>query len=310
MPRILPNTTTADQYPGTAGGAQIGIGDIFGSGFFVVANAAVFCQYFHGLRGQSDNSDELFLPPGTYPLTATEKDPLGGLRFRSAVTGTPAQVFGVLYYPNEATLLASSEFTASVSPGGGISGGGSIVTYRKNTVKAVNNTVAATDLLNGEISLASSVLGTNGFMRLTAFGNILQNTGANRTPPRFQILLNGTTVMDTGVSGLIAASATRTKFIAECCIMNAAVASQIADLFMSIGGTEAVTGIQNSFTTGVGEYSSVNRQSPPGQIIASGSNDGLAINTAVACPLVLNVINGFADPNYEVKLLGALVEIL
>lgn len=128
MPRILPNTTTTDQYPGTAGGAQIGIGDIFGSGFFVVANAAVFAQYFHGLRGQADNSDELFLPPGTYPLSATDKDPLGGIRFRSAVKGVPAQVFGVLYYPNEATLLASSEFTAQVGSSGTISAGGGVLT--------------------------------------------------------------------------------------------------------------------------------------------------------------------------------------
>lgn len=125
MPAVLPNTTTTDAYPVSgAGGAQIGQGDIFGSGFFVVANAAVFAKYFHGIRGQASPSDEIYLPPGTYPLSGTLQDPLGGITFRSAVAGTPAQVFGVFYYPNEAALLASSEFAATVSPTGGISQGG------------------------------------------------------------------------------------------------------------------------------------------------------------------------------------------
>lgn len=129
MPAVLPNTPTTDNYPSPtqSGGAQIGLQDIFESGFFVVANAAVFGQYFHGERGQSDNSPDIYMPPGTYPLTATDRDPLGGIRFRSAVVGVPAQVFGVLYYKDEAKLLSSAEFTATVTPSGGITPGASFV---------------------------------------------------------------------------------------------------------------------------------------------------------------------------------------
>lgn len=156
MPAVLPNTTTTDAYPVT-GGAQLGLGDIFGSGFFVVANAAVFGEYFHGLRGQATPSDEIYLPPGTYPLTGTPKDPLGGIRFRSAVIGVPAQVFGVLYYPDEASLLASSEFTAAVAPNGGISGGsGTLLT---GTVNAAGNVVSGTGF--------SSVLAAAGTYTIT-----------------------------------------------------------------------------------------------------------------------------------------------
>lgn len=203
MPRILPNTTTADQYPGTAGGAQIGIGDIFGSGFFVVANAAVFAQYFHGPRGQSDNSDELFLPPGTYPLTATAKDPLGGIRFRSAVTGTPAQVFGVLYYPDEATLLASSEFTAAVSPAGGITGGtGSVSTIFSTTLAApaASILIPATGTIPSTFSVLqmfASLRGDNAGSDVDVRAQINGDVGANYNSQRMN-----------GSGGAVAAAAT------------------------------------------------------------------------------------------------------
>src|SRR5438552_18324253 len=121
MPAVLPNTTTTDNYPPPGrGGAQVGIGDVFYSGYFIVANAAVICEYYQGVGGQAYPSDEMYLTPGTYPMTATDKSPLGGIRFRSAVAGKTAQVFGVFYYKDEATLLAGSEFTSIVSSGGGI----------------------------------------------------------------------------------------------------------------------------------------------------------------------------------------------
>lgn len=123
MPAVLPNTTTTDAYPIPGqGGAQLGsfIGDdVFSNGYVVVANAAVFAEFSSGLRGQGKPSAELFLAPSTYPLSGTAANPLNGVRFRSAVPGTPGQVFGVLYYPQEAQLVAASEFNATIASSGG-----------------------------------------------------------------------------------------------------------------------------------------------------------------------------------------------
>lgn len=150
MPRVLPNTTTTDNYPGLGqGGAQIGLGDVFGTGFFVVANNAAFAQYFHGANAQQDSSGDIYLPPGTYPLQGTAKDPLGGIKFKSANTGRPAQVFGVLYYPDEAQLLASAEFTASVSSTGVVTG----TAVMTGKVDATGARVAGTGFTSARIAL-------------------------------------------------------------------------------------------------------------------------------------------------------------
>lgn len=141
MPAILPNTPTANAYPTSnqSGGCQLGLNDVFETGYFVVANAAAFAQYQHGVQGQQDFSPDIFLPPATYPLVGSDKDPLGGIRFKSAVPGTPAQVFGVFYKKDESALLAGSEFAATVSSSGGITSGGTMITGRVNA----NGTIAA-----------------------------------------------------------------------------------------------------------------------------------------------------------------------
>ena len=91
-----------------------------------------------GIYGQSAEVSELFLPPATYPLRAGSRQPIGGLAFRSAVIGVPAQVFGTLFYPGEATLEAASAFDTVVSSSGAISPGGQM-TGRVNT----DGTIAA-----------------------------------------------------------------------------------------------------------------------------------------------------------------------
>lgn len=121
MPQVLPNTTVADAYPAIgAGGAQLGIGDVFAFGYFVVANAAVIATFYYGPNGLQQTSQEIFLVPSTYPLAASRKNPLGGIKFRNAVAGTPAQVFGALYYPNDVSLVAGGEYTPTVSAAGGV----------------------------------------------------------------------------------------------------------------------------------------------------------------------------------------------
>jgi hypothetical protein len=187
-----------------------------------------------------------------------------------------------------------------------------ITTYRKTTAKTVNTTVAATDLLNGEITIAGGVMGTAGTLRLTAWGDFLQNAAG--ALPRFQLVFGGTTFLDTGAPGTIAAGSSRTgwRIVAE--IINLGVAnSQIANLSVVVthmGGTSAFP--STLFATGNGVYTGIGLAGSPTNCtmsVAEGTN-AATVDTSVAKALVLNVINGSASATYETKLLGALVEII
>lgn len=184
--------------------------------------------------------------------------------------------------------------------------------YRKTTAKAVNSIATAVDLLNSEITIAAGVMGATGILRFTAYGNWLQNSGGAASQPRFQLLLGGTTILDTGGSGAnISSAATRSSWRLTAHIINATSASQTADLQLVLGsnlGTGAA--IHNAFTVGVGEYQSVYNATNSFTFIAQGSNEGLTVNTANACALVLNVFNGSASATYETKLSSAYVEII
>ena len=128
MPVALSNTTTANNYPiPGAGGAQITARDIFASGWFTVANAAVFAQYSYGAQGFNESSPDFYLAPGTYPLSGTPKNPVNGIRFKSAVAGQPAQVWGGFFYKDDPVLQSSAEFTSSVSPSGGVTPSGGVM---------------------------------------------------------------------------------------------------------------------------------------------------------------------------------------
>src|SRR3954452_23788589 len=69
---------------------------------------------------------------------------------------------------------------------------------RKTTAKTVNTTVTETDLLNGEFNLSAGALGTTGKMRILAWGDCLNNTGAAVNMPRFRFKLGGNVFIDTG----------------------------------------------------------------------------------------------------------------
>lgn len=125
MPLPIPNTTlTADYADATFAG-----NDVFGEGFFVIANGTAICIMRHGTLGQAVDGPELFLPPGTYPVVSKKGDPISGLKFKYAdASQTPAaQVFGVIYYPTESIIQSGSSFDANISPSGGFTppGGGS-----------------------------------------------------------------------------------------------------------------------------------------------------------------------------------------
>lgn len=181
--------------------------------------------------------------------------------------------------------------------------------YAKTTSKTVNTTVAATDLLNGEITIAAGAMGTTGLCRLTAWGDWKQNAGGTAAPPRLQLVLGGTTLLDTGTSGLGADVATRFGWEVNATILNLGAANSQTSKLAFRGGMN-VSGLPgNTFTTGVGNYTGVSNVAFS-ILDAVGTNASTALDTATSKTLVLNVINGSANANYETKLFGAVVEIV
>jgi len=115
VPVSLPNTTILDNYPPNP---QVAGTDIFATGYFTVANNPVFAQYIYGQQGQDKFSPEFFLAPSVYPIFGNEANPIAGIRFRNAVAGSAAQVFGAFFYRNDPTLTPSSEFLSTISSAG------------------------------------------------------------------------------------------------------------------------------------------------------------------------------------------------
>ena len=183
---------------------------------------------------------------------------------------------------------------------------------RKNTAKAVNTTITATDLLNGEFTLPAGAMGTDKIVRLTAWGDWKQNSGASRDIPRFQMILGSTTLIDTGSIGsaVCAVSATRNTWKLECQVQNlGATNSQIVYFRNVLMYLNALANTDAPFTTGNGTVDTRNL-SISGWATYEGENTGLAVDTTAACAVVLKVINANNNANYEVKLFGALVEII
>jgi hypothetical protein len=183
-------------------------------------------------------------------------------------------------------------------------------TYRKTTAKAVNTTTAGTDLLNGEITVGAGVLGTTGVLRLTAFGDWLQNSGGAAAAPRFQLVLGGTTIFDTGALAVtFANNASRFGWEINAKIVNTGSASAQASTFNVIltTGNGPSGAITTTFTVGEGNIEIASGfQTVRGQ----AANPSTTVNTAASAALALNVINGSASATYETKLIGALVEVV
>lgn len=244
-------------------------------------------------------------------------DPLIGnrvLKPAGIVTGEVPVWNGTTFVRSSATPIGPSSLgsgTPSVATflrGDGAWTG--LAPYRKTTAKAVNTTVAATDLLNGEITVGAALMGATGLLRLTAWGDWVNNSGGSVAGPRFQLLLGGVTVFDTNVGPVAATSSQREPWRLTAEILNLGAAnSQSAALTLDAISAGGFTAGGSNFVTGTGSYSPVT--TGPSLVIARalGSNTSAA-NTALASALILNVINGSASASYETKLFGALVEIL
>jgi hypothetical protein len=178
--------------------------------------------------------------------------------------------------------------------------------YRKTTAKQVVNSVVETDLLNGEITVGAGVMGTNGVLRLTAWGDLINNTGGTVATPRFKLKLGATTLLDTNtIAAVWSTNAARWGWEISVKIINLGVAnSQWATLLADITANTTVGGAV-TFTTGEGEFSAY---TPGAQWKAIGGTSG-AVDTTVGQVLALTVTLATANALEDVTLKGALVEV-
>lgn len=182
------------------------------------------------------------------------------------------------------------------------------VSYRKTTAKPVNTTTSATDLLNGEVSVAAGAMGATGGALVTAWGDWKNNSGGAVAPPRFQLILGSSTLFDTGTSGgTCTNAATRYgwKIVVE--ILNTSASAQVANFLLTMSAGVNLNG-DGAFTTGEGNYV-LYTPSARGFGFGEAYNTS-AENTATAKTLVLNVINGSANAAYETNLAGAVIQIV
>ena len=217
-------------------------------------------------------------------------------------TGAAIEASKLASYPSDGAKFLAGDGTWKAA-------GAAPTTYRKTTAKVVNTTVAATDLLNGEITVAAGAMGTTGMLRLTAWGDFLNNSGGLVAPSQIQLLLGGVTLIDTGKSGTVSFGVARYGWVLDATILNLGAAnSQTTSFKFSLSVPSSTTSVSNVFTTGEGYYAGA--QSVTAIVQAVGVNPATAVDTSAAKLLVLNVINGSASATYETKLLGAVVEII
>lgn len=181
------------------------------------------------------------------------------------------------------------------------------ITYRKTSAKQVVNTLVETDLLNGEITVGAGVLGTTGVLRLTAYGDLLNNTAATQNSPRLKLKLGGTTLIDTNVlAATWASSAARLpwKVVAEIGNLGA-TNSQWTSFITEILGNIAAN-VATTLTVGEGFYASTILNA----MFKANGGAATAVDTTVAQVLALTVTNPVANAALDVTLKGALVEII
>lgn len=209
-------------------------------------------------------------------------------------------------YPSDATKYLRGDGTWAVPSS-------SVVTFRKTTTKTVNTTTAATDLLDGEITVTAGALGTTGMLRLCAWGDWKNNSGGASGPPRLQLVLGGSTLIDTGSprSNATANSTTRYPWQVEAKIMNTGSSSAQVVKFSFELGIFAANGVADAtFTTGTGVWGEgVGPGSTSMPAFAYGVSTG-SVDTSSAVALVLNTINGSNSASYETKLFGAVAEVV
>lgn len=255
MPFIIPNTTTQDDFVETT---TFAFGDVFASGFITVANNPVALQMAHGPRGQADWGPALYVNPSTFPLQAGGIDPVAGIRFRSFIAGSPAQVFGALFYPGEAAVLAGTPFTQSIAASGAVGAAleAPAVYDRSTSEVEVVGSIGETSIYSKTLT-AADFSTISRFLMLRLAGDLLQNIGVASNPPRVKILLGAGTLLDSGpiAIGNLTSNAARRVWEAVIVIPNIANAAttQYITLHMKVGidvaGSPPAVGIGSADTS-------------------------------------------------------------
>ncbi len=242
--------------------------------------------------GDGANSITLQRIAGTPTAGAT----LVNLNGAGAVPGSSLLLANVLV-PAAASSIVNANIDSSSTVRVQASLGG-VSSQRKTSSKTVNNSVADTDLLNGEFTLKANTLGTTGRARLWLSGDWLNNTGSAHNPPAFKLKLGGTTLLDTGNSASLSASANRGAWELYCNLMNlGATGSQE----VGINGM-LYAGVDKNFSTGNGCYSATK------VLNLVGRNNG-SVDTTADQALVFSVVNNVANASYETRLLCAVLII-
>jgi len=149
MSLAIPNTTSQDIYTAaTTFPPEQGAGTPFASGYIVIANNPCTVSVLRGTgQGSASWGADFSFTPTTLPLSAgldpstgKIRDYIFGVRFKSAVPGSPAQVFGGLFQLGDVTLSPANQFTGALSSSGKFTPpGSSLITGIVLSTGAINN---------------------------------------------------------------------------------------------------------------------------------------------------------------------------
>lgn len=154
MPVSLSRKATTDQYQDTV----LGGGNIYASGALLIANNPVSIIVQTGRAiGEVSEFEYPYVNPNAIPLVAfpnpdsAGRDPdfLIGVKIKSAIPGTPAQVAGWLIEPNRAGLAPGTQFTGTISSTGQIVTGGALLTGTVNADGSIASGSGFTVTKNG-----------------------------------------------------------------------------------------------------------------------------------------------------------------
>lgn len=251
---------------------------------------------------------------GTFNVDA---DAPSGLGFNEAMAQIDALIAGRVGVPagiasGEAVVWDGSTFVrSSVLPitANGIGTGIVKSPYRKSSSKQVVNTTSLTDLLNGEVTIAAGAMGANGVLRLTAWGDMKNNSGGSVSTPQFLFQLGTTNLVESGVIvGAWSNAITRYPWRVQATIANLTASTQWVDF-----RAEALIGVAVSGAIGaaIGEgYTITSLVSGGVGLWKHSLSASAAVDTSVARALSLFVGLPTASTLEDVTLTGAVVEIL
>lgn len=232
------------------------------------------------------------------PAAAIDKSKLAALNIGNADIAAAAAIAlsKLAGYPSDGSKAPRGDGSWAVTPQ---------APYRKTTIKPVSNTIAETDLLNGEITVGAGAMGATGMLRLTAAGDFFNFSGAPVAAPRFKLKLGSTTLFDTSTIAAVCNNSTGHwgwKIVAE--IMNTGAANSQQGSFSLLHSGRWTSGSTVDFATGEGTYSTLNNMA-----IAEGLNS-VNVDTTLAQLLQLTVTLPVANANVNAVLGYATVEIV